>query len=249
MAQLQHAQPDIEGIVPVAARQIELGAATLEMRHQIGGPHLELELVERLLGLQQHGGDHRHRQHRHQAGDLAHDVLGQPADDLEPLVLVEAAQIAARRRRVAGEPVAGGDEPAEIHAGIAETIPAAAQHQAELAEPEGERGARGEQRAAPRQLLVERAQQGAVLEHAVVVQRHRHEDDVVVALGIERFQHVVEQAELGLAQLGRRATARPRDTSPAPRPPRSPCARSAPAPGDRSDCWSCGARSRRPSSG
>ena len=69
----------------------------LELGHQLAGPHLELELVDRPLGLEQHGGDQRHRQHRHQARHLRHHVGGQPADDLEAAVLVETAQVAAVR--------------------------------------------------------------------------------------------------------------------------------------------------------
>ena len=99
-----------------------------------------------------------------------------------------------------GEPVARREGGAEVDAGIAEAEPAPAQHQADLGEPEGEGGARREPGAAPGRLAVERAQQGAVLQDTVVVERHGDEDDVVGSLRIERLQHVVEQPQLGLAQ-------------------------------------------------
>ena len=145
----------MEGVVAIIAWHVELGALSLELRHQPAGAHLQLELVDRRFSLDQNGGDQRHRQHRHQAGDLAHHVMGQPADDLEALVLVEAAQVAARFPGVGRQPVARRHQRPEIDAGIAEAEPAAAQYQAELAEPEAERGMGGEPGAAPRRLLVE----------------------------------------------------------------------------------------------
>ena len=45
-----------------------------------------------------------------------------------------------------------------------------------------------------------RAHQHAVLQHAVVVDTHGHEDQVARPLGVEGRDHVVDEAELGLAQ-------------------------------------------------
>ena len=193
----------MEGIVAIAARQVELGAAALEMRHQIGRPHLERQLVERAVGFEQDRGEQRHRQDRHEPGDLAHHVVRQPADDLEPLFLVEAAQVAADRPGMVGQPAARRDQAAEIDAGIAEAEPVAAQHQAELAEPEGERGACREQGTASRRIAVERTQERAS-SSAVVVQRHRYEGRCRVPQG-----QTINSSRTGQAWAAQPAVARP----------------------------------------
>src|SRR5262249_60514127 len=97
-------------------------------------------------------------------------MLGEPADDLEALLLVEAAQVAAG---VVCQPVARRDQAAEVHASIAEAIPVAAYHEAELTEPEGKRGARGGPDAEPRRLPDARGQQGESPQQAGVCRDQR----------------------------------------------------------------------------
>ncbi len=80
-------------------------------------------------------------------------------------------------------------------------MPAAAQHQGEIAAQEAQGRAGGEEAVPLRPLRLEVEEEGAVLQDAVVVDPHRDEHQVAVAVeGIEGAQHVVEDAELRRAQ-------------------------------------------------
>ena len=127
MAQRQHAQADMDGIVAVAARHVELGAAaprnaaiSLPARTLSSNSSIGASASSSTVAISDTGSTGTRR------GDLLHHVGGQPADDLEAALLVEAAQVAAGVARIGRQPVARRHQTAEVHAGIAEAVPAAA---------------------------------------------------------------------------------------------------------------------------
>ena len=175
--------------------------------------------------------------------DRAHQVLAQRRGRAPALLAREPLEIDAALAAVG----AHRDRRTEVDAGVAEAVPLALQHQPQVVRGEGERvpqrARSGPTRGASGS---SEQQQGAVLEHAVVVDAQRHEHQVVLAVHAEAAQHVVDHPEARLAHAAVARQAALRGTPPAARRPRSPSRCSARARAGRARPWSCAARSRRP---
>src|SRR5688572_4972920 len=87
--------------------------------------------------------------------------------------------------------LAHGERRAEVHAGIPVAVPLAPQREPQVAADESQEGRYG----MGARLPLAGMQQGAVLEHAVVIDAERHEDEIAIALDPEAARHVVEHAE------------------------------------------------------
>ena len=202
MAQRQHAQTGADGVVPVAARQVQVGVSGLQALHQRSDGGLQFEFVDRALAtLEEHGGHQRHRQHRNQSADLAHQVVAERCHFGLALFARQVVEVDAARRR----PRAHRHGRAEVDAGIAKAVPAAAQQQPKLIADEAQRAPQRTPAAGLRGRGIASQQLRAVFEHAVVVEAERHEHQVALAMRVKAAQHVVEHAK---ARRTERAVAR-----------------------------------------
>jgi hypothetical protein len=81
---------------------------------------------------------------------------------------------------------------AEIHAGVAEAVPVALQHQPQIVGDEAQRIPDCPEAAGLVRVRVGRQQQRAVFQYAVVIQAERHEHEIALAVEPEPAQHVVD---------------------------------------------------------
>ena len=124
-------------------------------------------------------------------------LASQPFYRLEAHGRIEGAEV---------DPVAFGvrahrDGRAEVHARVAEAVPAPAQPKGHLVRDESQQGQGDERPAAgDRRLRVAFPDEGPILQHPVIVEPDGNEHEVPVALRVEPRNHVVDEAELRAAQ-------------------------------------------------
>src|SRR5881409_3918126 len=189
----QHAPgpvPDVEDAGAAADHlAVHLQEAVAQLVHpleqRLPGDHTLLEREQRRRGERNGGhGDH--------GADAAHHLSRQALQLRQPPLLGPAEQPGRR----GGEPLPQGERRTEVH-GRAAVAPQPAGEQAQRVAPDvGCHRAELGEASRPVALVQQLADQRAVLEHAVVVQRHGNEPDVPCEPGVERgATDVVEQAE------------------------------------------------------
>src|SRR5438876_5436895 len=179
VAHEQHPQADVDRIVEVAPRHVHVRRGVLEPLKQPLDLGLELERRETPLRvLHEHGRYQRHRDDRNDAPDRLHEVRAERRSLAPALFAREPLEIHAALAAVG----AHRNGRAEVDAGVAEAVPLALEHQPHVARHEGERVPERFRATNARRFRVERAQEAAVLEHAVVVDSERHKHEVVLAV-------------------------------------------------------------------
>ena len=193
---------------------------------------LDLQLAHGVFrAASEHRGDERHRHHGNRGRDGLEELTAQPLHGFEARSRTHDVEVDSVPARVRPH----RDRRSEVHAGIAEAVPAPPQHEHRLMGHEPEEG-RDDMRAGIRiGLRVELVHQETILEHAVVVDPHRNEDEVAFAVRVERRQHVADQAQPGLAQTSVAAQVAFGIESPGPPRRPSPPERTVRALGDRED--------------
>ena len=177
-----------------------MGAARLQLRHAQMHGGLQFEFGPAPRGILEEDRCHqRYRQHRHDLTDRLHQVIGDAGHLALALVLAQVGEA----QPVLAAPGAHRHRRAEIDAGVAEAVPVTAHGAAQLGRAERQQRGDGLRAAAARQLRVELAQLRAVLEHAIVVQAHRQEDQIAAPFAlalVEFLEHVGQQPEARRAQ-------------------------------------------------
>src|SRR5262249_2792336 len=159
-------------VVLISARHVDVGGPALEALDLLEGAALQLELAPPTLRLaNERGRDEGDRGYRNHARHPGHEVARQLLEPPGGFLLRERTAVDAPLARPVGE----REGRTEVHAGVAEAIPAAARPEPRVAAQEDQhvrdcaRGARA--------LRVRLEEKAAVLEGPVVVDADRHERD------------------------------------------------------------------------